>query len=203
MKVVSLKGSGATEALFIPGFLAAPSQYRSFLQSLRSDFLRLLAISQARREQLTRVGVDSGVRALTDIATGRWVIGHSRGGQIAYRLATEVPVSGVILIDPVAGTGRKGPLEDLPRLPQDLPSLTIGAGIAGRCNPTDRGYAVFTVGTTVVIPSLGHADVLDDDLRGRMARRICGSEGDPAAARLKVVDAVTRFLGAHNGLERG
>jgi hypothetical protein len=73
----------------------------------------------------------------------------------------------------------------------------IGAGVAGRCAPTNVNYEHFTAATPtaeqIVVPDLGHADVLCGRAQA-LGRLLCGGSAQPEAARATVSELMLDFL---------
>jgi hypothetical protein len=69
------------------------------------------------------------------------------------------------------------------------PCLVVGAGIGGRCAPEPVNHAVFAAAAPyarhVVVPTIGHGDILDDRPAAR-ARRLCGGAPAPEPGRAAV-----------------
>lgn len=119
-----------------------------------------------------------------------WLGGHSRGGLVAWLAAPSIEPFGLLLVDPVSGSGgpRATP-EPPPRLTLHCPCLVIGCGIGGPCAPVGRNHAEFarvaTGCTHLVVPDCGHADMLDG-VGAQFGRLACGHGRDPAAARAAI-----------------
>jgi chlorophyllase len=103
------------------------------------------------------------------------LMGHSRGGKVAWLVAKggRVPLSGLVGVDPVDGTGSAllaaqeealpGPVEGLPR------SLVIGMELGGSCAPDGDNFAHFFERTSsptrlAVVAGHGHGDMLDPEV---------------------------------------
>jgi pimeloyl-ACP methyl ester carboxylesterase len=125
--------------------------------------------------------------------------GHSRGGLAAWLIAAHVALDGLALIDPVDASGPRPrrPHFTLHRLHAPCPVLVIGAGVQGRCAPSPVGHHAFAAATEgcthIVLPDLGHADILSSRWRST-GGRVCGSGRDPEAAIRTVADLVCGAL---------
>jgi len=132
------------------------------------------------------------------------LVGHSRGGKVAWLVARggRVPLSGLVGVDPVDGRGSAllaaqaealpGPVEGLPR------SLVIGMELGGSCAPEGDNYAHFFARTSVptrlaVVAGHGHGDMLDPEV-GTGGLCLEGPEKDKA--RTTVAGLVTAQLRA-------
>lgn len=208
------RASGPVERLivFFPGFMVSPWSYRSLFAGIVSDRTAIVAPQMYRRDPRALAGRPSaseeaaqGVRLVEHLRTTRrpeqvWLAGHSRGGQVAWRVAGRVDPDGVVVIDPVDGAGRHPTALAAAAEPAGFTArtLVIGAGLGGRCAPDPVNHrhfaAVAPAGSThVVIDSMGHGDVLDDR-SARASRRLCGGSADPAGERSTVAELITRFL---------
>jgi hypothetical protein len=78
-----------------------------------------------------------------------------------------------------------------------FPVLVIGAGIQGRCAPSPVGHHAFAAATEgcthIVLPDLGHSDILSRGWRSTGAR-LCGGGRDPEAAIRTVADLICGAL---------
>ncbi len=184
--------------IFLRGFTTPASSYRDLLAETN---MQTVAVPH-----LYRVGprVLSGQYSVVDEATDAanfvetvttepvWLAGHSRGGHAALLAALSLsqrglPVAGLILVDPVS-TGPMFP-HRVPSSPATVsahPPLVIGAGLGGRCAPKKRNHSSFANALPgalhVVIPHMGHADVLVGKPRA-IGRKLCGGGPDPDAMR--------------------
>lgn len=129
-----------------------------------------------------------------------WLAGHSRGGQVAWRVAEHVDPPGVVVIDPVDGAGRHPTTltAAAERASFTARTLVIGAGLGGRCAPAAVNHEHFAAaappGTThVVIDSMGHGDMLDDR-PARGSRLLCGGSADPRREGSTVAELVRGFV---------
>jgi pimeloyl-ACP methyl ester carboxylesterase len=129
--------------------------------------------------------------------------GHSRGGQAAWRAAQLLggECAGLMLVDPVDGGGGPRPAERTSTaapVALNCAALIIGAGLGGRCAPAAVNHECFAeacpTATHVVVPDMGHADVLTGRAL-RLGRLLCGGGSDPAAARRQVTDLMLEFMG--------
>jgi dienelactone hydrolase len=200
--------------VFFPGFMVSPSSYRSLFVSIVSDRTSIVAPQMYRRGPRTLAGhpspseeAEQGVRLVEHLRATRrpdelWLAGHSRGGQIAWRVAERVDPDGVVAIDPVDGAGRHPTALFAAAAPAGFAArtLVVGAGLGGRCAPDPVNHRHFAVAappgaTHVVIDSMGHGDVLDDR-PARASRRLCGGSADPGHERRAVAELVARFVEA-------
>jgi acetyl esterase/lipase len=173
--------------VFFSGFMVSPWSYRSLFASIVSERTSIVAPQMYRRGPRALAGHPSaieeaarGIRLVEHVVASRrpdevWIGGHSRGGQVAWRVADRVRPDGVVVIDPVDG-----------------------AGLGGRCAPAavnhDHFAAAAPPGSThVVIPSMGHGDMLDDR-PARAARRLCGGSNDPGHERRALAELISRFV---------
>ncbi|MCB0916579.1 MAG: alpha/beta fold hydrolase [Actinobacteria bacterium] len=133
------------------------------------------------------------------------VAGHSRGGQVAWRLAQSLATSGsapaidlrgLVLIDPVDGAGPRATsrLATANDAAFTIPTLIIGAGIGGRCAPSGANHTAFARATPsadhIVIEQMGHADILSGTALA-IGRRLCGGAPNPAVPRAEVTGLLT------------
>jgi pimeloyl-ACP methyl ester carboxylesterase len=202
----------ARVVVFFPGFMVSPWSYRRLFASIVSVQTSIVAPQMYRRGPGPLAGrpspsaeAEQGIRVVGHVvATHRpdevWLAGHSRGGQVAWRVAEHAHPSGVVVIDPVDGAGRRpttlaataGPATFTAR------TLVIGAGLGDRCAPAavnhDHFAAAAPPGSShVVVASMGHGDILDDR-PARAARRLCGGSADPQHERDTVADLIARFV---------
>jgi pimeloyl-ACP methyl ester carboxylesterase len=148
---------------------------------------------------------EQGIRVVEHVVATRrpdevWLAGHSRGGQVAWRVAEHIGPAGVVVIDPVDGAGRRPSALAATAEPATFaaPTLVIGAGLGDRCAPTAVNHEHFAAAAPsgsshVVIASMGHGDVLDDR-PARASRRLCGGSADPRHERDTVADLIARFV---------
>jgi pimeloyl-ACP methyl ester carboxylesterase len=189
--------------IFLPGFMAAPSAYSALLTPVMMAGWHVIVPQLYPRglpALLGKYSVRDEAAAAAALVSGRCVIGgHSRGGQAAWLAAGMSDVAGVVLVDPVDGQGRRpsGPVSTAQPAGFSAPCLVIGAGKGGRCAPAEVNYEHFTAATPtateVVIPELGHADVLEGRA-GAFGRRVCGGAADPTAARRHVAELILGFV---------
>lgn len=198
-------GSGSREVLFLPGFMSSPQAYRELLEPV-ADAGWTVRIPQLYKRGLGTLLGNVGVRqeamaAAALLEPSSLVAGHSRGGQAAWLAAGLTPVAGVVLVDPVDGEGRKpsGPTSTAAPAAFDAPCLIVGAGVRGACAPAQVNYECFVRATpgarSVVVPGLGHADILGGRARS-FGRRLCGGGADPDAARREVSRLIVQFVAA-------
>jgi hypothetical protein len=232
-------GPGADQSAWLPGMLmflrgfATPTTaYDALLAPLRATGIDVVTPRW--------YGFDGYIGRYTaaDEARDTWalirqldrptmVAGHSRGGQVAWRVAqlaadherssggatngakagdeAQAPpplLSAIVLIDPVDGSGPRAHTAMATSSPArfDYPTLIIGAGIGGRCAPAEGNHEVFAATT----PQAEHLVIKDlghaDLLNGRargLGRRLCGGGPDPDAARERISDLLTSFYLAH------
>ena len=198
--------------VFFPGFMASPWNYRSLFASVVSDRTSIVAPQMYRRGPGPLAGhpspaeeAEQGIRLVEHVVATRgadevWVAGHSRGGQVAWRVAEHVDPDGVVVIDPVDGAGRHPTTPAATAEPATFTArtLVIGAGIEGRCAPTAVNHRHFAAAappgaTHVVVVSMGHGDMLDDR-PARASRLLCGGSADPRHERNAVAEIVERFI---------
>jgi pimeloyl-ACP methyl ester carboxylesterase len=199
-------------AVFFSGFMVSPWSYRSLLAPIVSDRTSIVAPQMYRRGPGSLAGhpspseeAEQGIRLVEHVVATRrpdevWIVGHSRGGQVAWRVAEHVDPDGVVVIDPVDGAGRHPTALAAAAEPATFTArtLVVGAGLGGRCAPAAVNHQYFAAAappgsTHVVIPSMGHGDVLDD--RPAWASRLlCGGSADPRHERSTVATLVARFV---------
>ncbi|KAG6541373.1 hypothetical protein Mapa_017242 [Marchantia paleacea] len=148
--------------------------------------------------------------------------GHSRGGKVAFGLATgvcktSVQFSGIAGLDPVDGTGpgQQTTPKILPnkRFGLDLtfPTLVVGAGLGIKrnflfppCAPEGVSHDAFFFDSAplayhFVAPAYGHMDYLDDELNGPeglIANSLCRNGPSRAPMRKFAGGIVIAFLEA-------
>jgi pimeloyl-ACP methyl ester carboxylesterase len=200
--------------VFFPGFMLSPWSYRSLFASIVSDRTSIVAPQMYRRGPGALAGHPSpseearqGIRVVEHVVATRrpaevWLAGHSRGGQVAWRVAERVDPDGVVVIDPVDGAGRHSTALAAAAEPARFTArtLVVGAGLGHRCAPTSVNHEHFAAAappgsTHVVIDSMGHGDVLDDR-PARGARRLCGGSADARRERHTVAQLIERFVSA-------
>ncbi len=198
--------------VFFAGFMVSPWSYRSLFASVVSDGTSIVAPQMYRRGPRALAGhpsageeAEQGIRLVEHLVAARrpdevWLAGHSRGGQVAWRVAERVDPDGVVVIDPVDGAGRHPTALAAAAGPAGFTArtLVIGAGLGGRCAPDPVNHRHFAAAappgsTHVVIDSMGHGDLLDDR-SARASRRLCGGSADPGGERSTVAELITRFV---------
>lgn len=148
-----LVGSGRSDGgrviVFFSGFMVSPWSYRSLFASIVSGGTSSAAPQMYRRGPGPLLGhpsaieeAEHGIRVVDHVVATRrpdevWLAGHSRGGQVAWRVAEHVDPVGVIAIDPVDGAGRRPTTLAAAAQPASFTSrtLVVGAGVGGRCAP--------------------------------------------------------------------
>jgi pimeloyl-ACP methyl ester carboxylesterase len=200
--------------VFFPGFMLSPWSYRSLFASIVSDRTSIVAPQMYRRGPGALAGhpspaeeAEHGIRVVEHVAATHrpdevWLAGHSRGGQVAWRVAEVVDPDGVVVIDPVDVAGRHPTTLAAAAEPAGFTArtLVIGAGLGARCAPGPVNHEHFAAAappdsTHVVIASMGHGDVLDDR-PASAARRLCGGSADPRRERRTVAELIERFVTA-------
>ena len=198
--------------VFLPGFLASPGSCRRLLDDVAASGVTVVA------ERLYRPGPsvlagrftadDEATAAERVVADARavhapdelWLAGHSRGGQAAWLLADRVTATGVIVLDPVDGAGRRPTALHAAAQPATFGArtLVVGAGRSGRCAPAAVNHEHFARAappgsTHVVLPAMGHGDILDDR-PARLSRWLCGGSDEPANERATVAQLMSAFI---------
>jgi acetyl esterase/lipase len=205
-------GRAARVIVFFPGFMVSPWSYRSLFASIVSERTSIVAPQMYRRGPRALAGhpsareeAERGARLVEHVVASRrpdevWLAGHSRGGQVAWRIAEQVRPDGVVVIDPVDGAGRHPTTLAAAAEPAGFTArtLVVGAGLGARCAPAavnhDHFAAAAPPGSThVVIASMGHGDVLDER-PARAARRLCGGSDDPGRERRAVAEMIEQFV---------
>ena len=208
----SLTAPGGRVVVFFPGFMASPWSYRSLFASIVSNRTSIVAPQMYRRGLGPLAGrpspheeAEAGIRLVEHVAASRgadevWLAGHSRGGQVAWRIAEHVDPQGVVVIDPVDGSGRHptAPVAAAEPAGFTARTLVVGAGLGGRCAPAAVNHRHFAAAappgaTHVVLDSMGHGDLLDDR-PARASRLMCGGSADPRRERNMVAELVTHFV---------
>jgi len=207
----SQERSSQHRLVFLPGFILPASSYRDLLAPLVAAGCSIEVPQFYRigpRVLLGRYTVSDEAQAAADLITPVpdetiWLGGHSRGGHaalVASRLLADrgIRVAGLLLIDPVRN-GQIIPdgVEATASVGEKQPQLIVGAGLGGRCAPTTRNHRHFAREVPrplhVVVPDMGHADVLN----GRslaMGRRLCGGGVDPTGTRSLVTQIMTNYI---------
>lgn len=134
------------------------------------------------------------------------VVGHSRGGKVAWLLLLEEGLAARALagVDPVDGRG--GPLlsaqpEALPGLVDPgAPAMVIGMALGGACAPAADGYLHFFERTAAPVSLFevaghGHADMLDPELSE--ANTLCARGPDLAGVRATAGGLLAAFFRRH------
>lgn len=207
--------SGGRVIVFFPGFMVSPWSYRSLFASIVSERTSIVAPQMYRRGPGALTGrpspseeAEQGIRLVEHVVATRrpdevWLAGHSRGGQVAWRVADQVDLDGgVVVIDPVDGAGRRPTTLAAAAEPATFTArtLVIGAGLGDRCAPAPVNHEHFAAAappgaTHVVIATMGHGDILDD--RAAWAsKRLCGGSADPRHERNTVAELIARFVDA-------
>lgn len=112
------------------------------------------------------------------------IAGHSRGGKVAWLMASADPgrILAIAGIDPVDGTG--GPFGNQPRVVNgpfalSIPALVLGTELGGSCAPAGDNHEQFFEASTspawhVIALSQGHGDMLDES-EAEAASTFCSS----------------------------
>ncbi len=195
--------------IFLRGFATPPGAYDALLAPLRAVGIDVIT------PQWYGLNGLFGRYTATDEARDTWelvqqldqptvVAGHSRGGQVAWRVAQLATahdsrlVRAVALLDPVDGSGPKAGSGLATSTPAQFryPTLILGAALGGRCAPANANHEVFAAATPhaehLVVPDLGHADLLTGSAR-TWGRRLCGGGSDPDLARGRVSELLSAF----------
>ena len=211
--LVDAAGSRAGRVIvFLHGFMLTPWSYRSLFASIVSEATSIVAPQMYRRGPGPLAGhpspteeAERAVGIVEHVVTTRrpdevWLAGHSRGGQVAWRVAEQADPDGVVLVDPVDGSGRHPTAPAATSSPATFRAraLVIGAGLGGRCAPDAVNHEHFAFAAPpgsmhTVIASMGHGDVLDDR-PARTARRLCGGSDDPGHERDTVAELIRGFV---------
>lgn len=207
--------------VFVPGFLARPHHYRTFLSETAGGSITVVCPLFPK----STLGALSGRPTPMEDATAAadlvdrirsshspesvWIGGHSRGGQVAWLTANALAIEstgcdGVVAVDPVDGSGPRAPQPNATAKPSEFeaPTLIIGAGVGTRCAPTGLNHAAFAAcspGVTeyVVYPDMGHADLLTG-ITGVIGRTLCKSGRNPVDQRKATALHISRFLTSHS-----
>lgn len=148
-------GPVARLIVFLPGFMLSPWSYRSLFASIVSERTSIVAPQTYRRGPGALAGhpspseeAERGIRLVEHVVATRrpdevWLAGHSRGGQVAWRVAEQVDPDGVVVIDPVDGVGRHPTALAAAAEPAGFTArtLVVGAGIGHRCAPASVNHA--------------------------------------------------------------
>lgn len=186
-------GTETRRLVFCRGFLLRPDGYDEMLTLVASHGVAVFAPVSHRRDPAALVGMRSPPAEAHDV--GRLVselghpaiAGHSRGGQVAWLVARDHPVAGLVAIDPVARTSPRGPSSNHGGKVQvaawDAPTMIIGASHGGRCAPKGRNHEVFVAAAPDrarhIVAAMGHGDMLSGGAR-RLVRAICSGVEDPS-----------------------
>lgn len=215
---VAIRRTDRPLVVFFHGFMTSPSSYRTVLTMLSTDALVVAprmyrpgpAVLAGRPSVIQEAEAAVGIveRLVSEHgASELWLSGHSRGGQVAWLVAEHVEPDGVIVVDPVDGVGRNPTGLHATARPATFTSrtLVIGAGRGGRCAPETMNHEHFAAATPsgsthLVIPTMGHGDLLDDRAAG-LARRMCGGSDHPDLDRRTVGLLAAGFL--HGALPSG
>lgn len=204
--------------VLLPGFMASAGSYRQLGEHLSSSGIDVQVpqlYSRGLGALFGRASVSDEAILAADLVTELamvhpriWLGGHSRGGQAAWRaselLAKRSPgiLSGLVLIDPVDGEGRRpNPSSTLVAPAMDVEPLVIGAGVAGPCAPEGVNHKAFAGAcirsgkamTHLIVDQMGHADLLQGRARA-LGRRLCGGGPDPDAALELLVELLTSWI---------
>lgn len=197
--------------VLLPGFQTPASAYQDLAgaisaqgptvyvpQVVRPGAKSLLGKPDVRTEAVRAAALVAAIRRDRRPA-GVVVAGHSRGGLAAWLLAAHVELDGLALIDPVDAAGPRPRRPAYTLVPKLLPyqALIIGAGRSGPCAPAGVNHVAFADATPgcrhVVLPDLGHADILCGRWRSA-GRRLCGGGGEPEANLQQVADLLAGVI---------
>ena len=173
------------------GFIiVAPQMYASnpsTAPSVNDETTAAVAILQWAQNDLEQVLADRLPERNIQVSTAdTGVFGHSRGGQIAWRMlfdhASSIQARAIAGVDPVDGDappfppGGTGELvsDDAGAFDFDFPSLILGMGLGStgvpgfECAPSNRNYKLFYDTSAapryeVVASDYGHSDMLNGD----------------------------------------
>lgn len=198
--------------VFLPGFLVSPGSYRRLLDEVAQCGIEVIARRLYRPGPNVLAGrfttedeAAAAERVLADAVALHapeevWLAGHSRGGQAAWLLADRVDAAGLIVLDPVDGTGRRPTTLHAAARPATFGArtLVIGAGLAGRCAPAAVNHEHFARAAPpgsahIVVPTMGHGDLLDDR-PARVSQSLCGGSDRPADERSTVAQLMSAFI---------
>jgi pimeloyl-ACP methyl ester carboxylesterase len=191
--------------LFLPGFATPPRAYDALLAPVQDLGLEVTVPRlYGLNGYLGRYTAADEARAAMALIAGAprvWLAGHSRGGQVAWRMASMVDpaaLAGVMVIDPVDGSGpRSAATATASPAMFTCPTLIVGGGLSGRCAPVPLNHEQFArampAAEHVVLADMGHADMLCGGPL-RWGRRLCGGGADPAAERATVTALLVEFI---------
>jgi len=185
--------------VFLPGFTASKDNYETILRHLASHGF-IVAAAQMYRPDCYACAPPPALEAAKGLVLLRWIeryidtvlpvtadtsrigiAGHSRGGQIAFRIALNAvdTIAAVAGVDPVDGLEmfRQTKVTDRPwSLP--TPAFVIGTGLGPvmpdnatfplACAPADIGHEIFYTSCPgpawhAVALDNGHADMIDEE----------------------------------------
>ena len=139
------------------------------------------------------------IKRLAQDMGAKMIGGHSRGAQVAWRVAGMQPMDKLFLIDPVDGSGPNPQTAKAALNPASFTAdtLVIGAQYGGRCAPDKVNHRLFARmappdSEHVVLP-MGHLDVMDSNAH-RLGRWLCGSGKEPDLMRKKTADLILKQL---------
>ncbi len=199
--------------VFFHGFMTSPRSYGTVLRMVSQDAgVTVIAPEMYRRGLRALAGSPTVIEEAADAAAivdelrdqlepdELWLAGHSRGGQVAWLVAQRSAADGVIVIDPVDGVGRRPTTAHATAAAATFGGRTmvVGAGRGSRCAPAAMNHERFAESapagaTHVVIPTMGHGDLLDD-AAARTARRLCGGSDRPDLDRSTVASISAGFI---------
>lgn len=197
--------------VLLPGFQTPAPAYRELAQQLallgptvyvpqvvRPGPRLLLGRPDVRAEAVRAAALIAAVRR-NHRPRSVVLAGHSRGGLAAWLAAAHIELDGLALIDPVDAAGPRPRRPQYTVTPVELPyrALIIGAGVGGPCAPASVNHAAFASATPgcrhVVLPDLGHADILSGRWR-ELGRRLCRGGIDPAGGLRDVAHLLATTL---------
>ena len=129
-----------------------------------------------------------------------WLAGHSRGGQVAWLVARDTAPDGLIVVDPVDGSGPRGarPLATTAPAAFGCRTLVIGAGPGGRCAPDPVNHLHFAgqrpLGRRTWSSPTWATPTCSTTGWRRAARLLCPGHAQPDLARQTVVELMRAFL---------
>lgn len=201
--------------IFDHGFMAPPGAYAALLAPLRAAGIEVVTprlyhplagltgrytVVDEARDLAEIVRTQPAASAAQRPTSAPWLAGHSRGGQAAWRAAEILgaQISGLILIDPVDGSGPRSTAKATDHPAKiAVPTLIVGAGRGGACAPLGLNHEVFAAAlpeaTHVVITDMGHADILSGRAQ-TLGRMMCKGGSTPAAYRREVSELMLAWL---------